>query len=383
MTSPRRRLSSLLVFLLALCLAILSVSFTAAQLTRLAGAEPGESALTPVRYLEGTFERLSRFRLSESRRRIAYLGDSTVFSLARVRSLPHLLQTALRSRLRGRPPIEVHSISYPALGIISHYLMAGRLAEAKPDLIVWQTSFTHFSSIWRLHNLHSAFTGWVELERLPELVGMPIHRGGLTLDELLLYQGIIALDGVEAWSVLRDEQSRVGQLRERVESWTAGWSGRNSEALFRQASGRKLLEENVRRNEGRRRFTAKIEQNRYGNTLTGLDPQDLVLQMLGRALDLFARSGIPVIVYLNPMNIDNLATVGVLDEGELAQSVALLRGTVEAAGARFLDLHALFRDEYFRDAQGHLVHDKEINADVELVRELIDPTIAELKIPGR
>ena len=354
-----------------------------AGLTRLVGARPGESALAGVRHIERELEILSRYRFDEHGRRIAYLGDSTVYSPVPRNSLPHLLEAALRGRFRDRMPVEVRSLAYPALGIISQYLIADRIVEAEPDLILWQTSFTHFSDMWRLYDLRSAFAGWVDLERLPELVGMPIESGGLTVDRLLLYQGMVAMRGVGAWSALRGEQSRVQKLRGHLERWVSRHTGVRSEELFRRAGMRELRKRNEHTRDGRRRFTAKIELSRQGDALTGLDPDDLVLQMLSRTLDLFRRSGIPVIVYLSPMNIENLAAVGLSNEEEMARSVGLVREVVESNGARFLDLHALFPDAYFRDAQGHLVHDAGIDANVELIRRLAGPVIAELKRSGR
>jgi hypothetical protein len=87
--------------------------------------------------------------------------------------------------------------------------------------------------------------------------------------------------------------------------------------------------------------------------LVDLDPAHPVLAMLSGAIAHFSERGISTLVYVNPINVEHLVAVGIRPSDALARSLQSIETTVEQAGGKFADLHALLPDVAFRDAAGH------------------------------
>jgi hypothetical protein len=324
-------------------------------LTRWLDVRPGTNRLVALRHIMLDLNLLGRPRGKANRPRIAYLGDSSVMSFSQnSRRLPARLQAQLRSdsvpgSSMKRLPVRVYDLSFPATGTFGWYFLADAVAASEPDLVIWQVSFTHLSPNWRRRLLLAELSCCMDTRRAGEVLSLPLYYAGLTLDRFLLYQAIDGLGGLNTWYQVIDEQSRINRVRA---TWLAERWRTDAAVRYVQASGfaMKRARGRPRRSD---RYNEAAELVHYGDALTGLDPMHPVLQVLAAGLRVYRDAGIPVIVYLNPINVENLEAVDAYDRAIVEHSVELYRAAVESNGALFLDYHSLFPDSYFKDAPGH------------------------------
>jgi poly-D-alanine transfer protein DltD len=76
------------------------------------------------------------------------------------------------------------------------------------------------------------------------------------------------------------------------------------------------------------------------------------LQILAAVVRRFADAGRRPLVWIGPVNVDHLMSLGV-DVSGFEKSVAAIRTVVEGNGGKLLDLHATLREEQFLDAGDH------------------------------
>jgi hypothetical protein len=360
-------------FGLGFTLALLVVPALSIALTRHVGIEAGQHPLEVANRIEAQLEKLRESRDTPDVFRVAYLGDSTVFAYAAGHDLPRALQHEIDRRQPGTPRISIHNLAYPAMGTIAYYFMADRIAEAEPDLIVWETSFTHVSPRWR-SNTRKGLSGFVAPGRIPEALGLPLSHVALTADQLLFYRAVLTLGGLDAWQALGQEQSKVEKLKPVLENALFEWVGRRPEARFRIRGGLNVSKSIMLEGRKPRRYTAEAEQGHYGDALGGLEPDHPALRALDLGLGRFGRAEIPTLVYLNPINVEHLREIGVLDPVEIARSAALYREIAEGRGAEFLDLHDYLPDRYFLDAPGHFFSTEELNGPA-MMADALSPSV--------
>jgi hypothetical protein len=97
-------------------------------------------------------------------------------------------------------------------------------------------------------------------------------------------------------------------------------------------------------------------------------------------LGIFRDAEIDVIVYTNPINVEQLVRAGAHDPDGLARSIGAIGAVATRQGARFVDLHDLLGEEGFRDTGGHLRYGPEgVDGALLLVRSLIPPLVAEAR----
>ena len=158
----------------------------------------------------------------------------------------------------------------------------------------------------------------MSLSRVPEALGLPLYWTGLTADRMLAYIALIRIGALTPWIGLELSQTRASNAPDRI-------------ALrFEQAFGSSAVEKfralqffrRVRRDAGTGRFDGAREFERFGAALSGVAPTHPVLRALGATVGGFVRAGVPVYVYVNPANVDNLERVGVMSPTSLAVSVA-------------------------------------------------------------
>jgi len=346
-----------------------------------AGARPGQDPLEVVHHVERGVGILEYSHRRPDLFRVAFLGDSTVTAYEWQHAVPNYLERGLERALEERPfdgeqagkTAKVVSLAFPGMASVGYYFLADLIGSSNPDLIVWETSFTHVSTRWWQRNARPGLSGWADSGRLLAGWPLPLDELGISLDELLLYKALTASGGEPAWRALRTAQSRVGKWRRLLEKWIAEPKDVQPESRFAIRMGYEVAEKSHRPGIGLQRYNAQLEADHYGAALTSLDPQHPSLQMLRGGLEHFRDLGIPVVVYLNPINVDNLAAVEMLDEAAITRSVEIYRRAAEDSGAHFVDLHDLFPDRYFRDAPGHFTLDDEVNGPAELAEALIDP----------
>ena len=347
---PILRLTSIVV---GFCVGLAGVVGIVGLSTRSASLEPGRSKLDTLSVVEERIALLTSPGQEGDTLRIAFMGDSTADPPVRINSLPFRLNERLSSWRTGGPPAEVYSLAAPALGSVTYHFLAPDIIAAEPDLIVWQVAFAHTNSYWLRGNTHHEFAGQLSILDLADLALLPIHHLDLSADDLLEYKLLMApgLRSLWAWTV--EEQSRVQKARNALEKGLVGEESIGPELGFGRMealnqNGRQLV-----RIEGRARFAGKRAIHQQGEGLRGLRPDHVVARILGKTLALFRDAEIPVVIYLNPINIEYLRSIGVVDEDLLRTSVETYRSVAAEYGATFIDFHDALPDASFVDAQGH------------------------------
>jgi hypothetical protein len=308
--------------------------------------------------------------------RIAMLGDSTVDSYSGKKKIPVRLEEALRRSAREPESLMVMNLSFPALGSTSYYFLADRIIESRPDLVVWEVSLTHASERWRRKIPRPELAGWMAPRRIPGTLSMPIQDIGLTADELFLYQLIVQLEAGETWRDWLVNLSRVDKVRRELEEWISSITERKPEKRFLMISALKAMAK-LREGGELDRYNRAGEIEHFGKVLNGIDKNHPTLRFIAATARLFQESGVPLFVYLNPINIEHLEKVGVLDDGNIQQTVDAFRASVTGEGVRFLDLHDRFPDDHFLDMAGHFRHDDGFEAQTMLAHLLADFIIDE------
>lgn len=329
----------------------------------------GTSRLNLGAVLDAKLRAISRAKEESPAPRIVLFGDSTVVAYPIGRQLPARLQARLNADRDAPHEITVHGVAHPGVGAFSFYYLADSLARSNADLIIVETSFTHYTDRWMQSNDRSQLAGWLGMDRLLASLHMPLMRNGLQLDRQLLYQGIVELRLVPEWRAVREAQSRVNKLRIELERRLDDYFDPLPEQEFARKSH--VAKRRYNRLPGRPRRPNAIAAGRFLRaTLDGLDTSHPALVVLEAGLHRLQRSGIPVIVYLNPINLEHLDDLGLLDPRLMQQSVAAVRSIVEGTGAHFLDAHDAFEDHNFTDGLGHFFDRGEIDSPGRLLDQL-------------
>lgn len=241
------------------------------------------------------------------------------------------LQEVLRT---GEPPapLRVRAIRIDGGGAFSFYLMSEPIVEAAPALVVLSLNLRWFDPVVYGRE-RGDLAGWLPVGRFFEAAALPLHRIGLSPDEMLFMRGIVVSGAVDAWAWLRAEQVRVVEATREFEPWLQEKLGARGGLSFRH--------------EGE--WEADAGSN---PAVGGLRSNDPVLRMLGALLARIERAGIPFLVYVAPANLAYLLS----EPSALAldQTLDRIGAVVRSSGGVFLDLHDLLPTEAFADGLGHL-----------------------------
>lgn len=311
---------------------------------------------------------------------VLFLGDSTVGVYRGAANVPERLDRLLR------PEIGVADGTQAGSGYAVYYLAADLIRHARPDALVVNLNLgtfgRTFSEAFRPFRLGVA--SWLSSRRLLDAAWVPLGDVGITADALLFRVGVNRLGLRAAWGWVEDLQSRFVQLREQLDAAVTERMGSIPEQRWRAMTSLhnriavRLHPDHVEEPERLRR---EALWSVFGAPLTGLSPDDPNLARVTAFLCEMRDAGIPTLVYVNPTNVDQLYEVGASDPATLAASLALIRERVEACGTRFVDLHAIFRDEVFRDAIGHMRADEGFDAPQRIALELA-PHVREMLRPS-
>ena len=302
--------------------------------------------------------------------RVAYLGDSMIVSYKPGSTVPQRLQQTLdRGPNEGR--FLVASVAAPGMGPFDFYFIADRVAAAQPNQVILPINLSVFSRGWRETFSRPQLAGLLPLKRLPQALLLPLDGIGLTADRLLAYTITVRLGALDAWEQLAREQARLGTARRGVAQRIGTRFGEAAEERFAKEAMRHFAD---RFDMGNNRQIAPLAiADRFGPVLSGLRQDNPSLEVLAATLAIFESAGIDVLVYINPINVEQLGQAGALPAEGLNQTLATIEELVVHEGARFLDLHDLLGDANFRDAAGHL-NDQ---GTLLLVRSLVPPLVAE------
>ena len=288
-------------------------------------------------------------------RQVAFLGDSISIQVgAGAPTVPRALREAL-ARAPDAPRFEVHSLAALGAGPFDYYFLADVIADAHPDLVVIAFSLQSLGDSFR-HLARPRLSGWMGLRRVPSALLGPIHWIGLSADELLMNVAIVQARAGELWRQLLVLQARLGAARADLANALGARFGGDGPRLFEVAH---FLSERLRTRvpgPGGQldRYGVAAERRHYGVAFEGLAKDHPVLFALADGLGVLRAAGVPVLVYLNPVNVEHLASVGLPEDERFAESLATVESVVRDSGASYLDLHALLPDAAFRDAAGHL-----------------------------
>ena len=367
------RLVSTLSFLLASVGTVLALTLISDSV----GAKPGLQRLNTAAQIT---KRLANVRSKPQRGRshnVFLLGDSTLGKPDSPVSLAAALRRKMALRFGGSNRLSLQAYSGPGLGPRVFYFMADEVIATNPDLVVWELSFTHFSKHWNRASMEE-FSGWLQLTSNLSGLITALEASHVTFDRIFLYQGLVDTGLIEPWRNLKNEQSRVGKLLSQLSVWTEELTGSDAQRQFQNAAS--AAQRSKSRLPGKHdRLNLDGARTIFGAALQPLEADHSSLSVISKTLERFYENGIPVVVYLNPVNVDNLSATEATEPEILKANAELLREIVEAEGASFFDYHDLLRDEHFGDAAGHFNKQKQNRATNTLAKKLCGAVSNELK----
>ena len=368
-------------FWFCLVLSTLVVSRTIFALVASFPPQPWQTSIGVMNKILPGLKAMGNRPVSPAQVRIAMLGDSTVDFYPNNEKIPDRIEAALRASEPAKPEIQVTNLAFLGLGPTAYYFFADRIAASKPDLVIWQVSLTHASERWRRNLLRPQLAGWAAPARIPSALTLPLDAIGLTVDELLFYALIVQAGQAERWQDWLINLSRVDKARGSFDAWLSDSTESGPEKTFAVASALTQLKD-LSHSERPDRYSDLGEIDHFGSVLEGIDTDHATLRFIAAAVHVFSDAGIPTLVYLNPINLEHLDAVGVLDKSALERSVEAYRSSVLDSGGLFLDYHDIFPDSHFSDMAGHFRRDDEIEAHA-LLAEKIAAFISEKKLLGR
>jgi hypothetical protein len=190
---------------------------------------------------------------------------------------------------------------------------------------------------------------------LLEAAFLPLSDAGITLDRLLLYRAIVASGAETRWIGLLDRQARLVHVRDVLEDRLALVTG-GYDALFKRRvlAAAAAYSKNLTR--GRNRLSESAALSKMGPALEGVSPDDARLRVLSAILERFRAADIPTLVWVPPVNIEHLGSLGLSSDG-LSRSARSIGAAAKAHGASFSNLHAILGDDAFVDSGDHVTAD--------------------------
>ncbi len=301
-------------------------------------------------------QRLRAHSLNPDTFTIAFMGDSTVIAYPEGQTIHERLESVLIPQWLGPGRISVESLSSLGMTPAGFFLIQDKITEARPDVAIVTANLTLIRDSLP-PNLHRPeLAGWVRSHRLYDaLIGLGLHKFGVTADRLFLYKSIVSAGWAGIWMAQLAGQAHLGHLREVVEEAVAektGWTAQQDHT--RQRDLRRGTESLLPRTPPR--LTRIGAQRMVGEPMAGIDADQWAIRILRAILEEFARTGRATVLYVPPINIDHLKSVGVYDEAGLAKSLATLERIAYETDAEFADLHDLLPDAAFRDTGAHLTY---------------------------
>jgi hypothetical protein len=294
---------------------------------------------------------LERFARSDGRpeRRVAFLGDSTAgHAPDPPRGIDRRLEAELAALAPSGAPFRVVSFAMPTFTPFDYYFLSPRVADADAEVVVLAFNLAAFSKQWRTTDKPER-AALLPLYALPAALTLPLDWIGVSLDRLLLYPTLVRLGLLDPWRRSVRQQARFAsawsdlgnRLEERSRSYT-------TLSIYLASRARAVLPGE------RPRETAETVHLRLDALLSGAGAEHPVLRVLAANLELFRSRGIRALVYVPPVNLEHMESLGIHERARLASGVERVRDVVLAAGAGFLDLHDALQDADFRDSGGHL-----------------------------
>lgn len=253
---------------------------------------------------------------------VVWLGDSTLMGA----SYANVVDDTRFGR--STPTLKAASAGFDFWAM---YQLLGAVMELHPRVVVLIANLRVLrvgTTTRTFNDLAQAFP----LDELPRTLRQPYSFRGMTAPRLLLTQLLDTPWGEQAFYVTEG-------LRRNVQT-AAAWQvlgpeerertpGQNMEALVHHA---------------------ELVHEAYDQPL---GPNAPLVRFCGAAVRFAHERGAQVLVVVSPIPTEHLTTVGRYSPDRVAARIAVLRGEVDAAGGRLIDLHAALPQELFKDNDGH------------------------------
>jgi hypothetical protein len=328
----------------------------------------------PLHVIPWLDERLPPMRAKRpSEHRVLFLGDSLAIDRKGPdTSIPARLAQNLANARPGGLAVELVAYTGPAFGLFSHYFLSQLVIDREPDQIVLAVNLRSFSKRWRADE-RSQLAGWLPMERWPEALALPLHAVEVSADRLFFYRALVALGAFDAWHWLQRQQVRLAYAYWSAARWLQTTARVEKGLAFRMLHKQAELR---RDKTSALRATPYAARTLLGPALQGLALDDPALEALDVLLRRFEEAGIAVLVYVAPINVEHLSSIGAYDPQALARTSARIEAVSQRRGATFLDLHDLLPDAAFADHLDHLVQDVEPEGS-RTVADRLAPLVAE------
>jgi len=308
--------------------------------------------------------------------RVTFFGDSSA-----IFETPAKLEEATNALLPAQPRVRVTSIAGLGMSPFEFYFLTSEVLRHRPDHVVIDFNLPMLSGARSFRFARPGLAGWIPIAKLPEALALPLQRIGLTLDRVLLYIAIVKARGADAWLAVQREQVRLDRSYRSLEEWTEQrWipAGEPSyhKVLRRRGEARK------RHPERSFRLSLSGAREHYGPVLDLVPEHNPELRMLDATLAVFEEAGVPVLLYVTPVNVQHLQRLD-LDLAGLEGSIALVEGIARSRGAEFVDLHDLFPNPAFKDRAGHFKLDAPWHGSLRVAEKLAPLLVSQMQDRGR
>jgi hypothetical protein len=304
--------------------------------------------------------------------RVAMVGDSTLMfaegmKAPRIQTLPERVAAALRKYGERGERIAVKTLRVPGLGPPGMYFASDEIIAARPDRIVLALNLRCFTSMRSFSYEESA--GFMSVGQLLEALRLPMFAAGLTADRLLFYNALVALGADEVWPLVRQLQGRAFKLREHLANSADAAIGSTANADMQFGLGISRWGRTTISVDNLPRVSLEAANLSLAPIVRGLSAQHSGLRILAAVLARFRRANIPTLVYVEPINVEHLRSIG-LPLDQLPGSLRTIQRAVEREGAEFVDFHDILPERAFRDAGDHYTFDGQPNGTFRLASAL-------------
>lgn len=314
-----------------------------------------------------------------SPRRVAMLGDSMLFSLPGMPSVPDRVSALLRRNKAPGRRATVHALSFPVLWTISQYCLADEVVEARPDLVALELNSRALQPGSLGPFAYSELAGRIAWRRIPEASLLPLADAGITENRLLLYRLLVSAHLEGPWDALIGREARLLNSRDVFEAWLGKHvGGLSTSTVLAVAAVRNIELFTLPGSRGTDLWLRQV----LGAAFEGVSQDAGRLRVLGALVRRLHDAGIPTLVWVSPMNTDHFRSLGIELRG-LDRTIRSARTVVEANGGAFADFHALLTDAQFRDTSDHFTLDGEQSGGATLARRLASAVLRTLPEPQR
>lgn len=253
----------------------------------------------------------------------AWVGDSTIISgTSGIRVYPQVIW----QRLKGaRRPYESIVLAHAGIGPFVEYCAVGSLVGQKPRALYIIANISALTRSGKEQGVLEIASS-IPRDELLRAAFLPWHDAGITIPRLYLARAL-------SWSAVQSPFYFAEGLRQMFR-----------DELYAERKPRKMRDFARRNRRDSKRLSKPIDES---------SPQ---VVMLKAAVELAVRNGIRTTVIFTPISKlgfdlnENAAAV-------FAERAEMLRGVVESAGGRFLDLHNALAWHMFRDHGGHFTRE--------------------------